>query len=79
MEFQVVVNKRVDSVVFEKETGLFLFKRDNDFFVGGANSQEEAQSLVDAHNPPEPKELTVEEKLANAGLSLDDLKAALGL
>ena len=79
MEFKVKVNKRVDSLVFEKETGLFLFKRDNDFFVGGANSQEEAQSLVDAHNPPELKELTVEEKLANAGLNLDDLKAALGL
>lgn len=78
MEFQVEVNKNVDSSVFERETGLFLFSRDNDYFVGGAESQEQAQSLVDAHNPPAPQEPTVEEKLASVGLSLDELKTALG-
>jgi hypothetical protein len=77
MEYQVKVNKRVDSLIFEKETGLFLFKRDNDFFVGGAESQEQAQSLVDAHNPPEPTEPTIADKLASVGLSLDELKAAI--
>ncbi len=59
MEYKVKVDKRVDSLAFEKETGLFLFKRDNDFFVGGAESQEQAQSLVDAHNPPAPTEPTI--------------------
>jgi len=78
MEFEVNVNKPIDSLVFEKETNCSLFKRDNKFFVNGADSQESAQSLVDAHNPAAPQEPTVENKLASVGLSLDELKAALG-
>lgn len=42
--------------------------------------KDKAQVVVDAHNgttiAPEP---TIADKLANAGLSLDDLKVALGL
>jgi hypothetical protein len=77
MEYKVEVNKRVDSVIFENETGLFLFKRDEDFFVGGAESAEQAQNLVDTHNPPAPTEPTIADKLASVGLSLDELKAAI--
>lgn len=36
-------------------------------------------SVVAAHNPPPPTEPTIEEKLESVGLSVDDLKAALGL
>jgi hypothetical protein len=32
-----------------------------------------------APEPPVPQELTVQEKLASAGITLDELKAALGL
>jgi len=79
MEYKVKVNKRIDSLIFEKETGLFLFMRDLDYFVGGAKSQDDAQALVDAHNPPVPTDSTIEEKLASVGLSIADLKVALGL
>ena len=44
------------------------------------NNEIEAAKIIAAHNgttvPPEP---TIEEKLASVGLSIDDLKAALGL
>ena len=79
MEYKVKVNKRIDSLIFQKDTGLNLFMRDADYFVGGAESQENAQALVDAHNPPVPTEPTVADKLASVGLSVTDLKAALGL
>ena len=79
MEYKVNVDKRIDSLIFEKETGLLLFMRDADYFVGGAKSQKDAQALVDAHNPPVPVEPTVADKLASVGLSVSDLKAALGL
>ena len=79
MEYIVKVDKRVDSIIFEKETNANLFIRDEVYYVTGAKSQDEAQALVDAHNPPAPTEPTVAEKLAKAGLSVDELKAALGL
>lgn len=45
-----------------------------------AKDETKAQAVVNAHNgtmiAPEP---TIADKLANAGLSIDDLKAALGL
>ena len=45
-----------------------------------AKDKSKAQAVVDAHNgtviAPEP---TIADKLANAGLTIDDLKAALGL
>jgi hypothetical protein len=45
-----------------------------------ANDEATAAAVVEAHNgntiPPEP---TVADKLANVGLSIDDLKSALGL
>ena len=47
-------------------------------FVGDIN-QVTAQQALDAHIPIPPKEPTVTEKLASVGLSIDDLKDALGL
>lgn len=72
-------NKPVDSQIFFQETGKYLIAKDDGFYVRGAESQAEANALISAHNPPAPKEPTVEEKLASVGLSLDDLKVALGL
>jgi len=77
MEYKVKVNKRIDSLIFEKETGLSLFMLDEVYYVTGAKSQDEAQALVDAHNPPAPTEPTVADKLASVGLSLEELRAAL--
>ena len=42
--------------------------------------QEKAKAIVDAHNGTIiAPELTVADKLASVGLSIDDLKAALGV
>lgn len=38
-----------------------------------------AQLIVEAHNGVNSPEITVEQKLASVGLSVEDLKAALGL
>jgi len=38
-----------------------------------------AQSIYDVHIAPAPTEPTIEQKLAAAGLTIDDLKSALGL
>lgn len=44
------------------------------------DDEAKAKPIIEAHNgtviPPEP---TVEQKLASVGLSIDDLKSALGL
>ena len=40
---------------------------------------EEGNEPLPAHPLPEPQELTVQEKLQSAGITLDELKEALGL
>lgn len=80
MEFKVnTPNKPTNSLVFFEQTGCHLFTKDDGFYIAGVQTQQEAQALLDAHNPPAPTEPTVAEKLASVGLSLDDLKSALGL
>lgn len=48
-------------------------------FVIGDFSKEYAENIIAAHNPLAPTEPTIEQKLASVGLSVNDLKAALGL
>ncbi len=53
----------------------------SDLWLGISNSDKtKAESIVAAHNgtiiAPEP---TIQDKLANAGITLDELKTALGL
>jgi len=72
-------NKPTDSTIFKNETGCELFVRDGNWFIFGADSADKAQALLDAHNPPAPIELTIEQKLASVGLSVANLKEALGL
>ena len=71
-------NKPVNSEIFYNETGCTLFIRGEDWFVAGDVTAEQAQALLDAHNPPAPTEPTIAEKLASVGLSIEELKAALG-
>jgi hypothetical protein len=47
--------------------------------MASESQKELAESILDSHNPPEPKQPTVAEKLALVGLSVDDLKSTLGL
>lgn len=72
-------NKPTNSTLFFEQTGSTLFIEDGKWFVGNCESQEIADALIAAHNPPTPTEPTVQDKLASVGLSLDDLKVALGL
>jgi hypothetical protein len=79
-EFKIAApNKKVNSSVFRQETGCELFTKDDGFYISGCETQAEADTLIAAHNPPAPTEPTVVEKLASVGLSVDDLKEALGL
>ena len=73
-------NKPLDSIIFSKDNpGCELYEMSEELFISGCNSQAEADALIAAHNPPAPTEPTVQDKLASVGLSVDDLKAALGL
>lgn len=70
--------KAIDSITFaEQNPGLQLFTRDGQLYISGDCTLEEAQTALDAHQaPPEP---SIIDKLANAGISIDELKAALGI
>jgi hypothetical protein len=71
--------KYVDSNIFNLETGFSYFQIEDGFYLSGNATEAELITAFAAHNPLELKELTVAEKLASVGLSVDDLKAALGL
>lgn len=71
--------KYADSMIFLKETGLNYFMRDGEYYLSGEATEKELLDAFAAHNPTPPAEPTVTEKLASVGLSVSDLKAALGL
>lgn len=79
--FEITMPKKfLSSELFAKQNeGCQLFTINGKLYISGCNSQAEAEALLDAHNPPAPIEPTVQEKLASVGLSIDDLKVALGL
>jgi hypothetical protein len=81
MEFIVKLPKKTISTdIFSADNPeKNLFMRDGDLIISGVESKEEAEALLAAHNPPAPKEPTIDEKLASVGLSVDDLKVALGI
>lgn len=71
--------KYIDSILLEKESGFHLYYDGEKTFIQGEGTEEEAIASLEAHNPPIPSEPTVDEKLASVGLSIDDLKTALGI
>ena len=78
-EFKIATpNKRINSLIFREETGCELYTKDDGFYISGCKTQEEADALIAAHNPSAPTEPTVAEKLASVGLSLEELRTALG-
>jgi hypothetical protein len=72
-------NKAVNSEILFDETGFWLFCIEDEFFLQGDATEEELRAAFAAHNPTPPTETTVAEKLASVGLSVTDLKAALGI
>lgn len=81
MEFNVgKITKKLNSEIFRVETGFDLYtKSDGNLYINGCKTQKEAEELLAAHNPIEVLEPSVNEKLASVGLSIDDLKEALGI
>ena len=72
-------NKPLSSDLFaENNPGCQLFTIENELFISGFDSQVEAEAALAAHNPPAPTQPTVVEKLASVGLSLEELREALG-
>jgi hypothetical protein len=71
--------KAINSLIFNQETGFSLYKLDGDYYLSGDATEKELLDAFAAHNPPAPSEPTVAEKLASVGLSVEDLKSALGL
>jgi hypothetical protein len=74
-----IPDKNLNTDIFFKDTGWDLYILEGQLCISGDCTKKQAQDALDAHNPPAIKEPTVEEKLASVGLSIDDLKAALGL
>jgi hypothetical protein len=74
-----IPNKALNSDRFFNETGWNLFTNDaGNLIVSGDCTKAQAQAALTAHDGTTP-EPTVAEKLASVGLSIDDLKAALGV
>jgi len=71
--------KYANSYEFEKNTGFAFIQRGDEYFLIGDATEQELLAAFAAHNPTPPSEPTLAEKLASVGLSVDDLKAALGL
>lgn len=71
-------SKPINSLKFIEETGLSIFVREDEWFISGDCTKAQAEAALAAHDGTVP-ELTVAEKLASVGLSIDDLKAALGV
>lgn len=72
-------NKPLNSDIFRNETGFELYTIGEDLYISGDCTKAQAEAALAAHNPPAPTPPTVEEKLASVGLSINDLKAALGV
>ena len=72
-------NKALNSDKFHNETGWILFTNDTGkLIISGDCTKAQAEAALTAHDGTTP-EPTIAEKLASVGLSIDDLKAALGV
>lgn len=56
-----------------------VYIRDEVLVIGGDVTEAQAKAAIAAHKAVQPSEPTIDEKLASVGLSINDLKAALGL
>jgi len=71
--------KAINSSIFNQETGFSLYQLDGDYYLSGDATKEDLLAAYAAHNPSATTELTLDEKLASVGLTIADLKVALGL
>ena len=70
--------------IFRNDTGFELFIRGDDLVISGELTKAEAQTALDAHNPPDPQiaiEATATQKaalLARLGITADEAKLLIG-
>lgn len=62
----------------EESNAKDVFVRENVLFIESDKTKKELEALLQAHDP-KTVEPTINEKLASVGLSINDLKLALGL
>lgn len=77
-EFPIPAELNGDQLKAELGCDEVYIRRDK-LVIGGDLTQAQAAAGIAAHKPITPPEPTVAEKLASAGLSVSDLKEALGL
>jgi hypothetical protein len=86
---KVITTKKIniDQLGHESNVDLnIVSEADGTFIIESSVAQKTLESFIDAHvandswvSPNPPKVITIENKLASVGLSIDDLKTALGL
>jgi hypothetical protein len=81
MEFyEFPIPAKLDGLQLKAELGCDeVYIREDKLVIGGTLTRAQAEAGIAAHVPVTPKEPTVLEKLDSIGLSINDLKAALGL
>ncbi len=71
---------QLNGTQLKKELGADeVYVRDNKLVIGGDLTEAQATAGIAAHKPLPIIEPTIDDKLASVGLSVADLKAALGL
>ena len=56
-----------------------VYIRDQVLVIGGDVTESQVKAAIAAHKPNKPSEPNIQDKLAMVGLSVDDLKVALGI
>lgn len=56
-----------------------VYIREDKLIIGGSLTREEAEAGLAVHIPIPPKEITIVERLEIAGITIPELKKALGL
>jgi hypothetical protein len=79
-----IPNKPLNSDEFKSATGWDLYIRGDDLVISGECTKAQAQSALDAHNPPDPQVAIAlaatakAELLARLGITADEAKLLLG-
>jgi hypothetical protein len=77
-EFNLPVNFNGEQFTNESQAK-DVYVRENTLFVESEKTRAELELLLKNHKPKPVTEPTVAQKLTSVGLSIDDLKVALGL
>ena len=72
--------KVINSEIFRKETGCYLYIEQDEFYISGADSQKHAEELLASHNPIDSQALETSKKAAlldRLGLTPEEVKLLL--